>query len=459
MQKRLLASDFMKAVSGIKVEKKYHHAWKKLYAAMTKKGGKLSQQDMNAILALSPPNFEKFVKKADSLYMSDQLTSEAVSRALYFVIHKVPSVPASKMIYKNKHHGVATERKFDNGLVLFSKKGASRDNIPGSKKHHHAIKGEGYKLPIFGNPDFIVKRFHQDEVKAARREVKGLRLVGRPVADWYESKRGPVVVTNFIDGETLLDLFENGFKFKKYSIAERLKMFASILADVDVIHENGLVHGDLAPAKLMLADGMIKLTDYSTLRKIGSNNKRHCANEYRDPDHFPNHPGSDMYTLGFSFAILFPELFYLLMSGNTVSVVKAKEFNLSNMDIALMNLLDALMEYRRDFRCTAETAIRCIQEMIDKSSNDDLNDDQLIAILKATINRDTFTVRDALLDSKRPQKFIEGADQTGGYARMLGIEGVANAKAFAAMFRVSRKSQLTAKTTIIDKIVERKLKQ
>lgn len=459
MQKRLLASDFMKAVSGIKVEQKYHQAWKRLYAALTKKGGKLSQQDMNAIFALSPSNFEKFVTKADSLYMSNHLTSEALSRALYFVTHKVPVFPAAKMLYKKKHSGVATERKFDNGLVLFSKKGTSRDDHPDNVKGERVIIGEGYKIPVFGSPDFEVKRYYRDEVKAARREVKGLRLTGSQVADWYESKKGRVVVSDYLYGESLQDLLDKGIKFKKFTVVERLKMFASIMSAVEVIHANGLMHGDLVPAKLILSNGMIKISDFSTLRKIGSENKEACTVEYRDPNYFPNHAGDDMYTLGFTLAILFPELFRVLIGSDRASVVKLKEFNLSYMEIALMNLLDALMEYSRDFRCTAETAIRCIQETIDKSSNDDLNADQLIEILKNTINRDTYTVQDSLLDSKRPQKFIEGDDQTGGYARMFGMEGIANAKAFAAMFRVSRKSQLTAKTTIIDKIAERKFKQ
>lgn len=449
MQNRIFSKEFTRVVATIDVADKYHRAWRRLYTTFTRKGGKLTQQDMAAIASLSPSNFENFVTKADNLYMSGQLTRETLLRALSYVKHEVPSVPESTVVYKNKHGGVATERRLDSGLQLFSAKGASREDNPDNKLGSESIVSPAYKWPVFGEPDFVMKRLFKDKEaqredwSAAQREAKGLKLMGRQVAEWYDSKKGAVVVTDYLQGETLSDLFEADFDFKQYSQADRLRLFATILGDFQVLHENGLAHGNATPENIMKCGETLKLINFSSMHKIGS-----------------SQPGSDMHTLGYSLAMLFPDLFHLLTAGGDVSVIKMKMDDLTNMDIAIMNLLDAFMEHRRSFRCTAKMAKQCCLALADKAvENDFIDDAALLHILKTTINRDKFTVEDSLLGSRRPEKFAEGRDQTGGYARMLGVAGVTNAKAFASIFRVSRKSQLKAKETIIEKLAESKFKK
>ncbi len=449
MRNRILIKKFLQDVTNIDVEHTYHLAWRRLYAALPRKGGKLSQQEMKAISSLSPSNFKRFVTKANDLYMSGQLSRASLLSALSYVNREVPAIPESTVVYKKKHSGVATERKLDNGLSIFSPKGASREDNPDNKSGYDGIVSPAYKWPVFGEPHFVMKRLSKDneelrsDLSAAQREAAGLKLVGREVAEWYDSKKGAVVVTDYLPGETLQDLYEADFDFKQYSQAQRLKLFATLLGDCQVLHENGQTHGYASPANIMKCGKALKLIHFSTMRKFGS-----------------SQPGDDMQMLGYSLAIVFPELFRLLLSGGETSVIKMKMDDLTNMDIAIMNLMDAFMEHRQEYRCTAKMAKQCCLALADKAvQNDFIDDAALMHILKTTINRDDFTVEDSLLGSRRPEKFAEGYDQTGGYARMLGVEGVTNAKAFTALFRVSRKSQLTAKVTIIDKIVENKLKK
>lgn len=432
---------------------KCHRAWKRLHTIVARKSGELTLENIAAITSLSAANFERFVTKVDALYVSRLLTTETLLNALHFVSHKVPSPAPVILNSKIKHGDVAVEHIFDNGHVMFSRRGASRpenrDNIPS----FYGTISRGFNLPVFGKPDFAVKRFYNNDAQSfARREARGLELMGRKTADLYNGKNGPIVVTDYLHGETLHDLFRANYKFEKYSKADRLKIAASLFADIEVLNDNGLMHGDATPQHVKFNGAKLTLLDFSTTRKIGSSKIMPVTVEYMDGDHFPNQAGADMFDASYSLAILFPELFYIL-SGENFSVVKRKFDDFSNMDAAIINLFDALSAPHPSQRCTAKMAKQyCLDVAAKARLTDYIDSNELVRILRSTINRDTYTEYDALLGCKRPGMFADGADQAGGFAQMLGVQTDVNRKEFASLFHMKRKSKFSQKETVVEKI-------
>lgn len=88
---------------------------------------------------------------------------------------------------------------------------------------------------------------------------------------------------------------------------------------------------------------------------------------------------------------------------------KKKTTNLTPVESAIMQVVDAMMDPVAENRCTCEQALKFFRLLHEKISANQLNELILAEMVNATINRKEFTVDDALRDSKRPLLFAPQA--------------------------------------------------
>lgn len=84
-----------------------------------------------------------------------------------------------------------------------------------------------------------------------------------PNGSWF-------IVMELADGVT----FDRALRGQSYSQADFLTWLAQISAGLEVIHGNGIFHGDLKPGNLILSNRKIKLIDFGFSRKESDSNEK-----------------------------------------------------------------------------------------------------------------------------------------------------------------------------------------
>jgi serine/threonine-protein kinase len=76
----------------------------------------------------------------------------------------------------------------------------------------------------------------------------------------------PYLAMEFVEGETLASILENGTRFKPEKV---ISLVSQIASAVDYAHSKGVIHRDIKPSNLILSDGeRIKITDFG-IAKVG----------------------------------------------------------------------------------------------------------------------------------------------------------------------------------------------
>jgi hypothetical protein len=138
----------------------------------------------------------------------------------------------------------------------------------------------------------------------------------------------------------------------------------------------------------------------------------------------PKKLSSDMFSMGYILCCLFPELLdigvkmeqRLIVEKGALMVAtvaippymtrKIITDHLTPAENAVHALYDAMMEASAEDRCTSEQALQFCTEISARLQNGNtLSAAELQNILGTTINRNTYSVEDALRDSVRPAKF------------------------------------------------------
>lgn len=115
----------------------------------------------------------------------------------------------------------------------------------------------------------------------------------------------PYVVYEYIKGLTLAQMLATGGPLPT---ARAVVMMSQILAGVALIHERGLLHGDIKPANILVgADGRARLADFGLLRDAADRHVRPSSGtlRYMSPECLDGSPaecGRDVYALGLVFA-------------------------------------------------------------------------------------------------------------------------------------------------------------
>lgn len=100
----------------------------------------------------------------------------------------------------------------------------------------------------------------------------GLSTIFETAEEWRDN--GFVALMQWIEGEPLselagvLPILAEDFQ-EESAEALALRWLCMVCEALDVLHRNGLVHGDVSPRNLIVADSEIVLTDYDCVAKVG----------------------------------------------------------------------------------------------------------------------------------------------------------------------------------------------
>jgi serine/threonine protein kinase len=79
------------------------------------------------------------------------------------------------------------------------------------------------------------------------------------IIDFDFDHEQPFIVTEFIAGQTLEDLIEDGV----YELDQAIEVFTSLATTVSILHTAGIYHRDIKPANIIISDGQAYLIDFS----------------------------------------------------------------------------------------------------------------------------------------------------------------------------------------------------
>jgi serine/threonine protein kinase len=108
-----------------------------------------------------------------------------------------------------------------------------------------------------------------DRVQRFKLEAKAASALNHPsiitIHEIGEENDRLYIATEFVDGETLREIIENG----ELSLPETIKIAEQIADALAVAHEAGIVHRDIKPENLMIRrDGYVKILDFGLAKPI-----------------------------------------------------------------------------------------------------------------------------------------------------------------------------------------------
>ncbi len=110
----------------------------------------------------------------------------------------------------------------------------------------------------------LVTRF-QNEVRAAGKLVHPNIII---VYDTGEDEETAYIAMEYIEGDTLENLFQKGIRFP---LEKTIDIMDQICDGLDYTHRQGIVHRDLKPSNIMLIKGgRVKITDFGISKAIGT---------------------------------------------------------------------------------------------------------------------------------------------------------------------------------------------
>lgn len=137
-------------------------------------------------------------------------------------------------------------------------------------KSNMVISGEGDKGAFFSDGK---KKFIQEARMLAR--FAGLRNIVS-VRDYFEENNTCYIIMEYLDGETLKSYLAR--KGGRLSCEETMRMIQPLLASLNEVHSQGMIHRDISPDNIMiLKDGTLKLLDFGSARDMAGNAERSAS--------------------------------------------------------------------------------------------------------------------------------------------------------------------------------------
>jgi serine/threonine protein kinase len=129
-----------------------------------------------------------------------------------------------------------------------------------------------------------------------------------PIYEVGEFRGRPYLVFEYIDGTTLASAIAAQVKRsgKGFSVEQSIKWILPVLEGIGYAHEEGVIHGDLTPANILISrKGVPRVMDFGIARVIGKSSERReglwGSIHYMSPEHFGrSEPDarSDLFSIG-----------------------------------------------------------------------------------------------------------------------------------------------------------------
>lgn len=138
------------------------------------------------------------------------------------------------------------------------------------QKSNALISEEGDKGVFFSDGK---KKYIQEARMLAR--FAGLRNIVS-VRDYFEENNTCYIIMEYLDGETLKSYLAR--KGGRLSCDETMRMLQPLLASLNEVHRQGMIHRDISPDNIMiLRDGTLKLLDFGSARDMAGNTERSAS--------------------------------------------------------------------------------------------------------------------------------------------------------------------------------------
>jgi serine/threonine protein kinase len=148
-----------------------------------------------------------------------------------------------------------------------------------------------------GKREEYIKRLQREAITAGRLQHPNIVTI----YDVGESRVGPYIAMEFLDGITLREVIVSG---KRLSLAQLVEFIRQVADGLDYAHSKAVIHRDIKPANLMLVENLVKIMDLGIARLPVSDLTREGklvgSPSYMSPEQLQSQPldgRSDLFSL------------------------------------------------------------------------------------------------------------------------------------------------------------------
>ncbi|STX28274.1 Serine/threonine-protein kinase D [Legionella beliardensis] len=354
----------------------------------------ITREKLDTLFSLSNTNICRLYRVTLNLITHQLLNQDSFEKAFQRVTAKLPSVSESEVIKKSrKQTGLLRSE-----IILDNKNHFFTDHDKQYEKGGFGKVKKGFNSLTSDEAFCGIKKLKEplpdNAQKEAIREVKYNHLLGRPA--FYYSRKGATSVLTQWQRDKGLHLYSRDNELLQIPLGNRLRCLSAALAELNILHRNHRVHGDIKCQNLVLnlKKLSLKLIDFGSAHKVGSAKMFARTRAYKDPYFSGDHFSKDLYAMGLVVMYLFPEVYTITFDKDKTSASLVNKPNFTVPERAIINLVNSMMHSNINVRCTSEDALDYCNKLL--ANFNKLNLFMLETITNSSLHYDKLTVEQAL---------------------------------------------------------------
>lgn len=335
----------------------------------------IDKEQFNLLLSMPDNRLRRLINLLRLPNNKQQPDVDLFNHYLSIIQYKLEDVKPSTIVANNRE--LRKELILDNCISFFTQQDENVEDNQGS----FGIVKKGYASADGNNILFAIKHLKSSKLevhakKEAKREVKRQRLLGRNAFYFLNSNDSYTIVSDW-QSDKSIDKF-GSIELRNATYEDRLHCMSSILNELNILHENYQVHGDIKAENCVMSldNRSMNLIDFGTSRKIGINQHKNGGIYAWTPCYLDGRGTffnycDDIYALGLVFAQLFPELYRISLS-STPKVIQ-KSFEHQKIEKSITTLINNMISNDRKTRCSAKAALEICTRLIEHSEDFEMN--------------------------------------------------------------------------------------